>query len=102
MTDDAPDGAATGDAPDDPGGRGRPLVPRLDTEGNEPEVQEVFERFREERGNVPNMFRVMGRKPAHLTTLIDHFGTVMRGGEVSRRLKEMISVRVSALNDCDY
>lgn len=79
-----------------------PRVPLLALEGNEPEVQEIFERFLEERGNVPNMFRTMGRLPRHLTSMIEHFTTVMREGEVPRLLKEMISVRVSALNACDY
>lgn len=80
----------------------QPRVGRLPLEDNPPEVQEVFRRFLEERGNVPNMFRIMGRLPAHLSTMIEHFGTVMREGEVPRRLKEMVSVRVSALNDCGY
>lgn len=79
-----------------------PRVPPLPPEGNEPEVQELFERFLEERGNVPNMFRTVGRLPLHLATMIDHFTTVMREGEVPRRLKEMISIRVSALNGCRY
>ena len=79
-----------------------PWVPILSLEGNEPEVQEVFERFLEERGNVPNMFRTMGRLSGHLTSMIEHFTVVMREGEVPRGLKEMISVRVSALNGCRY
>lgn len=79
-----------------------PWIPTLPTDGNEPEVQEIFARFLEERGNVPNMFRTMGRLPGHLTSVIEHFTTVMREGEVPRRLKEMISVRVSALNACRY
>lgn len=80
----------------------RPRVDRLPLEGNEPEVQDIFRRFLEERGNVPNMFRIMGRLPGHLATMIEHFATVMEEGEVPRRLKEMISIRVSALNDCGY
>ena len=79
-----------------------PRIPRLPLEGNPPEVQTVFEQFLEERGNVPNMFRIMGRLPDHLSTVIDHFGTVMRTGTVARGLKEMVAVRVSALNACDY
>lgn len=79
-----------------------PRVDRLPLEGNPPDVQDVFRRFLEERGNVPNMFRVMGRLPDHLVTMIEHFGTVMREGAVPRRLKEMVSIRVSALNHCGY
>lgn len=79
-----------------------PRVDRLPLEGNAPEVQEVFERFREERGNVPNMFRIVGRLPDHLASMIEHFRTVMEAGEVPRKLKEMVSVRVSTLNGCRY
>ena len=79
-----------------------PRIPRLPLEGNPPEVQRVFEQFLEERGNVPNMFRIMGRLPEHLSTMIAHFGTVMRSGDVPRGLKEMVAVRVSTLNACDY
>lgn len=74
----------------------------LPLEGNEPEVQAVFERFLRERGNVPNMFRTVGHLPRHLETMIGHFVTVMRQGSVPSRLKELISVRVSWLNGCRY
>lgn len=78
------------------------MVSRLPLEGNEAAVQEVFDKFRAERGNVPNMFRVIGHRGRHLSTMIEHFITVMRRGSVPPGLKEMISVRVSALNDCVY
>jgi hypothetical protein len=74
----------------------------LPLEGNESAVQEIFERFLKERGNVPNMFRTVGHLPKHLETMITHFVTVMRQGSVPARLKEMISVRVSWLNGCRY
>lgn len=98
------------DASDAPTGEGRcgggpsgePRLPRLPLEGNEPEVQDVFAQFLEERGNVPNMFRVMGKRPRLLSTMISHFGAVMGSGDVSRRLKEMVAIRVSALNHCGY
>lgn len=74
----------------------------LPLEGNDAAVQAIFERFLKERGNVPNMFRTVGHLPEHLETMIAHFITVMRRGNVSARLKEMISVRVSWLNGCRY
>ncbi|HKK07835.1 MAG TPA: carboxymuconolactone decarboxylase family protein [Gemmatimonadota bacterium] len=79
-----------------------PRIPRLPTDGNAAAVQAIFDRFLEERGNVPNMFRVVARREGHLTTMIRHFGAVMREGSVPRALKEMLSIRVSALNGCDY
>jgi alkylhydroperoxidase family enzyme len=74
----------------------------LPLEGTQPEVQEIFGQFLKERGNVPNMFRTVGHRPRHLKTMIDHFVGVMRLGTVPSPLKEMISVRVSALNGCRY
>jgi len=65
-------------------------------------VQAVFDQFMAERGNVPNMFRVAGHRPEHLSSMIRHFGVVMRRGSVEPALKEMLSVRVSALSGCDY
>lgn len=79
-----------------------PRVSRLPTGGNVPVIQRIFDRFQEERGNVPNMFRVVGHREEHLTSVMRHFRTVMRTGTVPPALKEMLSVRVSALNGCEY
>jgi uncharacterized peroxidase-related enzyme len=67
-----------------------------------PEVKDIFDSFLKERGNIPNMFRTIARRDSHLRTMIDHFRTVMNEGTVPRLLKEFISVRVSAINDCEY
>jgi len=67
-----------------------------------PEVKGVFDRFLEERGNIPNMFRTAGVRSKHLTTMIAHFRTVMNEGEVPPLLKELLAVRVSSINHCRY
>ena len=66
------------------------------------DVRELFEAFLEERGNIPNMFRTAAHCPAILTTMLAHFRAVMGPGTVPVPLKEMLAVRVSRLNDCDY
>ncbi len=68
----------------------------------EPDARGIFEIFLKERGNVPNMFRTVGIRPKHLTTMIAHFRTVMNEGEVSPLLKELLAVRVSSINRCKY
>lgn len=78
-----------------------PRVRPLDV-GEAPEVADLFETYRKERGNVPNMFRTVAHRPRHLRTMLGHFQCVMREGSVPPRLKELISVRVSALNGCAY
>ncbi len=67
-----------------------------------PEVKGVFDRFLEERGNIPNMLRTAGVRSKHLTTMIAHFRTVMNEGEVPPLLKELLAVRVSSINHCRY
>ncbi len=75
--------------------------PRNPDEVN-PEVKAIFDSFLKERGNIPNMFRTAGIRPKHLATMIAHFRTVMTEGDVPPLLKELLSVRVSALSPCRY
>ncbi|NIN72559.1 MAG: hypothetical protein GTO46_11700 [Gemmatimonadetes bacterium] len=75
----------------------RPLEPE-----EAPEMKDIFDAFLKERGTVPNMYRTLARRGTHMRTMFDHFHTVMRTGTVSPLLKEFISVRVSALNNCRY
>ena len=78
--------------------RMRPLNP--DEAG--PESQAVFESFQRQRGNIPNMFRTMARRPEIMTTAVAHMQAVFNTGTVEKRLKEMLAVRVSQINDCAY
>jgi alkylhydroperoxidase family enzyme len=77
------------------------IRPRNPDEVN-PEVKGIFDAFLKERGNIPNMFRTVGVRPKHLTTMINHFRTVMNEGEVPPLLKELVAVRVSSINRCKY
>ena len=78
--------------------RMRPLDP--DEAG--PEARAVFDRFSEQRGNIPNMFRTMARRPEIMLTAEAHMRAVFTTGTVPERLKEMLAVRVSQINDCNY
>ena len=79
-----------------------PRLRPLDPDEVDPDVRAVFEDYLRERGNIPNMFRTAARRPAHLLTMLAHFRTVMTEGTVPRLLKELLSVRVSHLNQCRY
>jgi alkylhydroperoxidase family enzyme len=68
----------------------------------DPETRQVFDRFLKERGNVPNMFRTMAHRPEIMKTMTAHFRAVLNTGTVDKRLKEMVAVRVSHLNRCEY
>jgi len=48
------------------------------------------------------MFRTAAHRPEIMKTMTEHFRTVMTTGTVPRKLKEMVAVRVSHLNRCEY
>lgn len=82
-----------------------PRIPRLNADEamrSEPSLHESFQRFIAERGKVPNLFRVAAHRPDITRTLADHMRAVMEAGDVSRLLKELLSVRVSQINNCEY
>ena len=79
-----------------------PRLSKLSPDQVDAATREVFDVFLKERGNVPNMFRTMAHRPEFLRTMIAHFRTVMNTGTVDKKLKEMVAVRVSHLNRCEY
>jgi alkylhydroperoxidase family enzyme len=82
-----------------------PRIARLDAEEamhEQPALREIFQGFIEERGKVPNLFRVAAHRPQIARTLAAHMRAVMGPGEVSELLKELLSVRVSQINNCEY
>jgi alkylhydroperoxidase family enzyme len=79
-----------------------PRVARLDRAAVPDEVGRVFDAFVRERGKVPNLFRVAAHRPEIVSTLRAHMNAVMGPGSVDVLLKELISVRVSQINDCEY
>ena len=82
-----------------------PRVERLDANDamrREPILREPFQRFIDERGKVPNLFRVAAHRPQISRTLAEHMRAVMNSGTVPDFLKELLSVRVSQINGCEY
>jgi len=76
----------------------RPLQP----EEAAPGARRMLESFREERGNIPNMFRTMAIRPEIAETAAAHMQAIFSTGTVEPRLKEMLAVRVSQINHCNY
>ena len=54
------------------------------------------------RGNVPNMFRTVAHRPEIMKTMVAHFRAVMETGTVPVKLKELLIVRTSQINRCEY
>ena len=77
-------------------------ISRLDRSEVSPELATLFDKAFAQRGNVPNMFRVMAHRPEIFATMQAHFGAVLNTGTVSTKLKELIIVRTSQLNETPY
>lgn len=77
-------------------------IRRLGPDEVEGPTREIFDTYIRERGNIPNMFRTAAHRPDHLRTMITHFRTVMNTGTVPQKLKELVTVRVSEINGCEY
>ncbi len=67
-----------------------------------PEVQEIYDKYLQERGNVPNAFKPWAQIPNYLTTLIAHYRAVMFTGNLPFKLKELLVVKVSLTNNSNY
>jgi alkylhydroperoxidase family enzyme len=65
-------------------------------------VRAAFEKMAEQRGNIPNMFRVFAHRPELLTTMLAHFAEVMHETTLSVKLKELLAVQTSLANACHY
>jgi alkylhydroperoxidase family enzyme len=79
-----------------------PRISRLDKEQVDSDSAKIYDTYLQERGNVPNMFRTVAHRPEILRTMIAHFRAVMNTGTVPQKLKELVIVRTSQLNNCEY
>lgn len=80
-------------------------IARVDVEDSMREdatLRESFQRFITQRGKVPNLFRIAAHRPEIASTWADHMRAVMEMGDVPAVLKELLSVRVSQINNCEY
>ena len=66
------------------------------------ETGQIFDVYQKERGNVPTMFRTVAHRPEILRSMIAHLRAVMNTGTVPAKLKELVIVRTSQLNHCEY
>lgn len=73
-------------------------ISRLDRSQVTPDIAALYDKAFAQRGNVPNMFRVMAHRPEIFSTMQAHFGAVLNTGTVSTKLKELIIVRTSQVN----
>jgi uncharacterized peroxidase-related enzyme len=77
-------------------------ISRLDRSEVSAQTAALYDKVFALRGNVPNMFRVMAHRPEIFATMQAHFGAVLNTGTVSTKLKELIIVRTSQMNQTPY
>ena len=66
-------------------------------------VARVYRSIRRSWGGVDNVIKVHSLHPEALRALMTFYNGVMHGeGELSLAQREMIAVRVSAINECHY
>ncbi|HET9088236.1 MAG TPA: carboxymuconolactone decarboxylase family protein [Acidobacteriaceae bacterium] len=79
-----------------------PKISRLDRDQVTPETGAIYDRYMQQRGNVPNMFRTVAHRPEIFQTMIAHFEAILNTGTLPLKLKELVIVRTSQLNQCNY
>lgn len=65
-------------------------------------VRVAFDRMREKRGKVTNIYRALAHKPAMVTTIGPFVAAVQAPDEIDARMKERIILRVSLVNRSAY
>jgi uncharacterized peroxidase-related enzyme len=79
-----------------------PRISRLNRIEVTPDIAALYDKAFAQRGNVPNMFRVMAHRPEIFATMQAHFAAVLNTGTIPTRLKELIIVRTSQVNVTPY
>ncbi len=77
-------------------------ISRLDRSEVAADTAALYDKIFAVRGNVPNMFRVMAHRPEIFATMQAHFAAVLNSGTAPTKLKELIIVRTSQVNETPY
>ena len=80
-------------------------IPMIDVDKAEGDNALYFEAAKEFLGRVPNSARVLGHSP-HVAKMYIAFNAVLQregaGGLLSSKIKEMVILKTSQVNSCDY
>ena len=79
-----------------------PRISRLNRDEVSAAAVSIYDRYLQDRGNVPNMFRTMAHRPEIFETIIRHMEAVLNTGTLPKALKELVIVRTSQLNKTPY
>jgi len=81
------------------------MAPRLRTIGRDeadPSIRADYDAFVKARGNVPNLFATLARRPGFMRAAAALLREALAPGETTVRLKELVALRVSRTNGCAY
>ena len=82
-------------------------MPRIRTvvpEAATGQLADAYERIKEAMGSptAPVVFQLTSIRPDIVAPLVDLYGALFAGGQLSRQAKEAIATYVAALNNCPY
>ncbi len=80
-----------------------PRITPLHPDDAPDKARAILEGLYKARNNVPNMFRTFARRPEAMRTAVEHMDALWdQETTADGKLKELLAVRVSILNDCRY
>ncbi len=71
-------------------------------EAMDDETRAALAEVQDRRSEMTRLLATLAHRPAMMQTLAAHIAAVFETGTVEQRLKEMLAVRVSQINDCGY
>jgi alkylhydroperoxidase family enzyme len=79
-----------------------PRLSRLERDVVDAQTATIYGHLQHSRGNVPRMFKTMAHRPEVMQTAVAHLRAVLETGTVPLKLKQLMIVRTSQLNNCEY
>ena len=83
-------------------GSGQGRLPLVDNDSTDPALAHVFDTFRDAGREVPNLYRTLGNSPAMLNAWVAMAWPLRHESVTSRRLRELMIMRVAQLTRTAY
>jgi uncharacterized peroxidase-related enzyme len=77
-------------------------LPLLERDEAAEELQPLYDKLLVERGVVPNMFKALANVPGLPQGVAAFLKPLLSDGALAGWYKELLSIRVASLNDCEY
>ncbi len=80
----------------------RTRLPLLERHEVAPEIAATYDALLQQRGAVPNMFKVLAHTPALAQGIAAFLKPLLGDGALPGWYKELVATRVSLLHNCEY